>query len=294
MFFLIDVVKSIHIVRKEKIDTALDLELFSRFSAIMAFMSGAGRISGFYKYDLEGLYRGEMQTHKVKYNPYLHIRNNFISLVDSLEEDRRSLPLSKKGVSEGLPALPDLKIEQEEKGKIREKIKKEIKSIEDKKIITVRFDFSDRISLRMWPRDKYINLIKRLLKNENLLIVLEGEKREKIPEFINEARVINFTGVTTLRELLALFSISQVVAGHDGGIIHMASLTGAYIVALYGPETPLLYGPLNENKTVLYKNLYCSPCVTAYNHRSSVCNDNVCMKRIKVDQVYQSVLDGIL
>jgi hypothetical protein len=61
-----------------------DLELFSRYTALMTGFSGGSRRIGFYRFHQEGLYRGEMLTHRVAYNPHIHIAKNFIALVDAL------------------------------------------------------------------------------------------------------------------------------------------------------------------------------------------------------------------
>jgi hypothetical protein len=37
---------------------------------------------------------------------------------------------------------------------------------------------------------------------------------------------------------------------------------------------------------VLWSGIACSPCVNAFNDRQSACTDNVCMKRITVDDVF--------
>jgi len=46
---------------------------------------------------------------------------------------------------------------------------------------------------------------------------------------------------TTIKEVISLFSISRVLISNASGIVHMASLTDIYIIALFAPETPLLY-----------------------------------------------------
>src|SRR5512135_2050166 len=69
--------------RRRGIDLAIDLELFSRYSALLTGLSGAARRVGFHAFNDEGLYRGDMLTHRVAYNPHLHIAKNFIALVNA-------------------------------------------------------------------------------------------------------------------------------------------------------------------------------------------------------------------
>jgi len=70
---LIDTAKFFIWTRKNNIDTVVDLELFSRFTALLTGLCGATRKVGFYSFYNEGLYRGELLTHRVSYNPHIHI-----------------------------------------------------------------------------------------------------------------------------------------------------------------------------------------------------------------------------
>jgi len=60
-------------------------------------------------------------------------------------------------------------------------------------------------------------------------------------------------------------------------------------IVVFGPEAPLLYGPLNENHTVITGDLFCSPCFSPFNNRTSIYKNNVCMKDITVDEVLEAV-----
>jgi hypothetical protein len=60
--------------RRNRIDTVVDLELFSRFTGLLTGLSGANRRVGFYRFHNEGLYRREMPTHRVAYNPHIQRR----------------------------------------------------------------------------------------------------------------------------------------------------------------------------------------------------------------------------
>lgn len=108
-------------------------------------------------------------------------------------------------------------------------------------------------------------------------------------EIADDGRCICVAGRTTLRDLLTLYGIASVTISNDSGPCHFASLTQIPVVALFGPETPQLYGPVGENKVSISANLACSPCVNMLNHRFSPCTDNQCMKQIAVDRVYREV-----
>ncbi len=86
--------------RKKKINTVIDLELFSRFTALLSLFSGARSRIGFTNFHDEGLYRGNLVNRPVRYNPHVHIAINFISLVNKAL-DRFDNPYSTVAVSPG-------------------------------------------------------------------------------------------------------------------------------------------------------------------------------------------------
>ncbi len=51
-----DTIKFAMASRKKHIDTAIVLEMFSRYSTLLSYLSGARRRVGFYRYHQEGLY----------------------------------------------------------------------------------------------------------------------------------------------------------------------------------------------------------------------------------------------
>ena len=79
----IDVVAFFFWSRKRKITTVIDLELFSRFTALLTALSGARARVGFASFHDEGLYRGSLINHRVRYNGHVHIAINFVSLVNT-------------------------------------------------------------------------------------------------------------------------------------------------------------------------------------------------------------------
>jgi len=60
-----------------KIDTAIDMEFFSRFSAALTYLTGAPRRIGFHTFFGDGPYRGDLMTHRLLYNPYHHTAQIF-------------------------------------------------------------------------------------------------------------------------------------------------------------------------------------------------------------------------
>ncbi|MBP8035720.1 MAG: hypothetical protein KAY62_04630, partial [Burkholderiaceae bacterium] len=90
-----DTIKFLFQARAHKIDTVIDLELFSRFTALLTGLCGARKRVGYHIFHGEGLWRGTMLTHKVHYNPHIHIAKNFLSLIHAAFSSAPEQPYSK-------------------------------------------------------------------------------------------------------------------------------------------------------------------------------------------------------
>ncbi|MBW2989444.1 glycosyltransferase family 9 protein [Candidatus Woesearchaeota archaeon] len=294
--FLIDTISAVLKMRSCKIDAVVDLELFSRFTSILCFFSRAKEVAGFYKYDMEGLYRGNFQTRRVHYNPYYHISQNFMSLVYSLDADIGEVPLLKREIKKSEILSAKVISTQKEKASILKKLQDINPNItSERRIILLNPNASQLLPIRKWPLQNFMELAEKILAfDKEAFIVMAGTKEEApdakaICDYVKDSRCIDFTGKTTLKELVGLYNMSKVLVTNDSGPAHFASLTPIKIIVLFGPETPLLYSPLGGNCTCIYSNYACSPCVSAFNHRKTPCTDSRCLKAIKVEEVFDIV-----
>ena len=290
MTFILDCVKAIQIVRHINIDTVLDCELFSRVSSVLSFLSGAKRRAGFYRYTQEGLYRGNFINFRVLYNPYVHISKQFISLAESLETN--TAPIMKRQVEPRLDSLSPLPVDQQEYEKWKRQFENDFPEIIDSKLI-VLYPSGGLLPLRAWPLDKYCAIAKDFIDNGYAvgILGLDHDKKhaDAIMSYCGHSACIDLTNYTkTIRELLYVYHYSILLIANDGGPSHFASISKVPAVILYGPETPVLYASLSENAAHMYKPFFCSPCLTAYNHRNSPCDgDNRCLKSITVANVLE-------
>ena len=81
----IQALRALKQIRELQIDAAIDLEFFSRSSAALTYLSGAGSRVGFHTFFGEGPYRGDLMTHRLLYNPYIHTSQNFQLMVEALD-----------------------------------------------------------------------------------------------------------------------------------------------------------------------------------------------------------------
>ena len=288
-----DAVSFLFWTRRNRIDTVIDMELFSRFTALLTGFSGARRAVGFHAFHNEGLYRGDFLTHKVAYNPHLHMSKNFIALVNALTGDPKEVPMSKTFISDEEIGLRKVSVNEDARQAMREKIKSVCPGYDTARhrIVLFNANASDLLPIRRWPRDHYIALAGTILERyPNVVILLTGgtsdfDWLEVIEEKVGSGRCVNFAGRTKLLELPVLYSLSACMVSNDSGPPHFASVTEMPVFVFFGPETPKLYAPLG-NATPICAGLACSPCVSAANHRKTACSDNVCLRIITPEQVF--------
>ena len=289
---LVDFVGYLLWCRRQKIDTVVDLELFSRISALMTGLSGAWRRVGFHAFHNEGLWRGFMLTHRVSYNPHQHIAKNFIALIHSLETPEMEVPFAKTRISDADIQLRQRDFSEEELSAIRSKVNSSIApfDLNDKRIVLINPNASELLPQRRWAKERYAELMRQLLdKHSDIVILITGAPAERIEaealkQSCNHVRVINFAGSVKFAELPALYAISTLMVTNDSGPGHFSAITPLKTFVLFGPETPALYGSLG-NSTPIWAGLACAPCVSASNHRKTPCHQPACMNAISVEQV---------
>ena len=278
-------------IRRKKIEAAVDLEFFARFSAAITWLTGARWRSGLHAWFGEGPYRGDLMTHRVNYNGQLHTSELFFAIVEALTRPARNLPaLSLPADPAPAPEPSSLRPLPEETAKVEALIRERTGPGPLPPLILLNANASDFIPLRRWDLARYHELAVRLLERfPEVHVVFTGLKSEQahsrqIVQRIGSARCFSLAGQTTLRELLVLFTLSEVLVTNDSGPAHFATLTPVEVVVLFGPETPVLFAARTPRNTVMYANLLCSPCINAFNNRNSACRDNVCMQHITVDR----------
>jgi ADP-heptose:LPS heptosyltransferase len=306
--FVVDFLQAAMTIRRHRIDTVIDMEFFSRASAIFAFMTGAATRVGLHRFTGELPYRGNLMTHRIQYLPQLHISTQYSVLVeaafsDPAEEPMLKVPLDRiRSTSpQGAPAFAPTTAEIDA---MRTRL-----GSPTGPVFVLNPNASDLLPLRKWETARFGELATRILAAyPRGLVVLTGAPSEQaaaeaLCRSLGSPRATSVAGQTTLRELLTLYTLANVLVTNDSGPGHFASLTPVHAIVLFGPETPRLFGPLAHptaqsprggdpgapSTTVMWKELACSPCVSVFNHRLSPCRNNVCMQSITVDEVFDAV-----
>jgi ADP-heptose:LPS heptosyltransferase len=282
-------------LRRLRIDTVIDLEHFSRASAILGYLSGAARRVGLHRFTNEGVYRGDLMTHRVAYNPYVHTADAYRLLVHALSEPSGDVPLLKVPARSIVGERASFAASEAERGALRGRLEECAGRRVEGRIVILNPNANDRLPLRRWPTERFVEIGKRILATwddvELVITGAAGERAaaERVRESIGSPRVTNLAGRTTLREAIVLYTLGALLVTNDSGPAHFASMAEIDIVALFGPETPLLYGPLGPRSHVFWEALACSPCVSPFNNRVSACRNNVCMQSIDVERVFAAI-----
>ncbi len=279
-----DTLRFIAWCRQKKITCVIDLELFSRFTALLSGMSMASSRIGFGTLHDEGNYRGRIVNFPVRYNAHVHIAVNFMALVNTAlglhDQPYPTHPVQAEELQLAQAEIADSAVEQ-----VKAKIKTLYPNWTDERLILINANASDLLPQRRWLPEYFADVSQFLLDQfEDALLVATGAPAEKeyvqqVVDQVNDPRFVNSAGLFQFEELVPLYSISTLMLTNDSGPAHFSSVTPLKVFVLFGPETPNLYGPLG-NAEAFYLGLPCSPCVSATNHRKTTCTTRPCITGI--------------
>ena len=256
-------------LRKRRYDKAYVLKR-SLSSAVIAFLSGAPERIGF---DTES--RGFLLTKRVPYRKDRHEVQNFLEVLRAdgvpIVDDHLEAWLSKDEIAFADGFLAD-------RG-----------HADGTRLVGIHPFTADRN--RAWHEDDFIAVANALQEKHGVRILLLGGKRDLdlaagIGDRIRPGP-ISAVGRTDLRQTMALLSRCSLLVCNDSGIMHLGAALDVPLVALFGPQTPDLFGPWGKRCTVLCKRFQCSPCKQKFftECEPSPRGKPMCMEAITVDEV---------
>lgn len=296
--FLATFCMALRAIRRNHIDATVDLEFFARSTAIISFFSGAQCRVGLHAFARGGPPRGNLMTHRVHFNPHIHTSSMFQVMVESLAQPSEMFPASAVQPPGEPTPLPVFAPRDGETDAGRALLA-EVAGGDVQRLLLFNPSCGDMLPLRKWESSRYVELARRLIETDPTLTIgftgapAEQEEIGRLATQVGSARCVSLAGRTTMRQLLVLYTMTDVVVTNDSGPAHFAALTTADVVTLFGPETPELFGARTPRNHIIWAGLACSPCVNAYNNRRSACRNNLCMQSITVDRVYDVVCRAI-
>jgi heptosyltransferase II len=149
---------------------------------------------------------------------------------------------------------------------------------------------------KRWPIDRFAAVVQQVSASIKTAVWLNlgsasdwtlGEQLKKAAG----GRVLNLAGKTSLRQLMALLRVCDVVLTNDSGPMHLAAALGTRVIVPFGSTSPELTGPGlpgNERHRILRALVPCSPCF-----RRTCPIDFRCMAGISVEAVVTAVQDMV-
>jgi ADP-heptose:LPS heptosyltransferase len=255
----------------------IDLEIYSNFSILITTFSLATNRFGFYK--TEKKYKMGLFTHMMFFNQKSPLSETYLQFARLLGCKKIVLTLDKINITE-------TERNDSEKLFLQQNI---IKG----KYMVINPNASDLRLERRWPAKNYIGLIE-MIKNQfpDFKILLIGSKEEanyvgSISLLFKEEKVLDTSGKLSLVNLLWLIKNAALFITNDTGPMHIGFSQETKMVALFGPCAPVQYGQPG-NSHLIYKNVYCSPCV--HDFLIPPCKgNNQCMKLITPEEVWEAV-----
>ena len=144
---------------------------------------------------------------------------------------------------------------------------------------------------RRWAPENFASLAEHLLARHGGTVVVTGSPSEaalaaRVRSLVGRGdRVFDASGRLGVRGLAALCDRAALVVSNDTAPVHLASALGRPVLGIYGPNTPVLYGPLSPGSVAFYHRTPCSPCLTNFNYKTSFCRMPVCIRSVSVAEV---------
>jgi ADP-heptose:LPS heptosyltransferase len=271
--FVFSLLRAVLQLRRLKFDLAIDLELFMRIPAIIAFLSGARLRAGFHRYLMEGLYRGNFYDYRVAFNQNAHISKNFMSVVQAALHNKTDMPTLKAAIAPEDMRFAHYRPDPEIGKAVAAKIRRLRPDFDGGPLVIVCPAVGRTLAVRNYPRESFVKVISAILDarpDHHVLLIGVTDDREicaATARDVNNPRCIDFCCQTAnLRELIELLARSSLLIGNDNGPLHFASLTDCRILGLFSTDSPYVYGPMGT-AMVLYGFFQCSPCIFAYNQK---------------------------
>lgn len=144
---------------------------------------------------------------------------------------------------------------------------------------------------RRWAPERYAAVGNRVAATVPARIfIFGGPGEEAIAQSIERqmtVQSVNLAGKLSISDLAYVISRLDLLITNDSGPMHMAAATRTPVVAIFGPEDPLLMGPYTSPDLyrVIHKPLPCRPC------QRDRCARPLCLEAISPDEVFAAAME---
>ncbi|NJD55330.1 MAG: lipopolysaccharide heptosyltransferase II [Nitrospirae bacterium] len=243
-------------------------------AALLAVLAGIPQRMG-YKRDGRGL----LLTHPVDFDA--HTRN--------LHHIDYYLNLTKRAGFDAIPGIPWIFLGIEERLKARDML-----ASLKRPVVAINPGATYGSSKRWHPRH-FAEVAAGVMRELGGSVVLLGGPKETgitdeilssaDPALITSESLLNLSGRTSLRALIAVISECDVLLTNDSGPMHIGYAVGTPVVAIFGSTSPEHTGPAGASDIEIRKTVACAPCF----ERECRKKDLDCMERFNSPEVFGAV-----
>ncbi len=137
---------------------------------------------------------------------------------------------------------------------------------------------------KRWPTAHFADVAEQKITDGWQVWLFGSEKDKAVCSEINQKTGNNcqdFSGLTTIAEVIDLMSLAKIVVSNDSGLMHVAAALDKKLVAIYGSSDPKFTPPLSKKAAIISLDLSCSPCFG----RECSFGHYHCLTRITAQQV---------
>lgn len=268
-FDMANVLGSFFLLRKlPKFDLLFDFGTWAKFNALISFVIKAHFKVGFKR---KSMYRHYIYDCITEHSDKLHELENYRNLVRTLGVPLHSLD-------------PEFKVSNENSKYL---------SSNKKYLIFHMFASGSHKEKKEWPRRLWSELAQRLIKEEYTIILTGGkedrEQAEAFVQFMGGYQCFSIAGKVTLEETAAVIKEVGAIVTVNTGVMHLAAVMDAFIVAVHGPTSPERWGPVSKKSVILTPNIKCDQLLSLGFEKHQCTLEDGCISTIQVDDVYRAL-----
>ncbi len=266
-------------VRKRRFDLVIELDHYYRISTIISYISGARERIGF---DLSGQGRRGLFTKRVPYRIDCHEVEAFLETAKAVGAE----------ISNKDKQLIEIWCSEADKKYVAD-LFKEWEITPSDRLVGIHPGSGITALSRRWMPERFAEVADWLISTYGVRVIFTGSKDEL--ELITairsqmHAESIVSAGKTTLKQFAELTRHCELFISIDTGPMHIAAAMKTRVIGLFGPNTPVKWGPYGDGNIAIYKKIPCSPCTRQYLGQISRCKESKCMEAILCEDVMVAV-----
>lgn len=263
--------------KRRQYDLVFDTEQYLNSSAIASFFLGKETIG--YSHGQ----RSKLYTHKVDYNDKQHMVHTYTDLLRVLFPE-----------TENPKKLVKLSYWDEDKEQVI-KVLRDNGIGENDFLIGFCVSAAESAPSRRWAKEKFARLADLLIEKYDAKIVIvsgpgDYEINQGVFELINnKENVLNIAKEMDVHRTFAVIDQCKIFVSNDTGPMHIGAAQGVPTVGIFGPNTPVRYGPYGSKNAAVYKPVFEEPCINVHKGIVPDCHDHPHLSKIEVEDVFEAV-----